>query len=272
MDPLSIIRRRYFFRYQAPGKQQRGLEVGPFHRPTVLPHEAEMYFADYYDTRELREQAVSLNIDPALVPETHYILRAKELHLQLENERFDFIIANHVLEHIVDPFRWIKNLEPFLKPGGRFLITLPDKRFSFDKCRPDTSLAHFIEDFLQGGERSIAEHTIEAALYYDYRYVGKENDISARLNSDFLKAERLGYHPGMHVHVFQAASFLNNILKPFLAIGWLDLQLESFDFNDELKEISFTLIKSDGGPCGPPDNFFDPSYDTLPESAVHYKL
>jgi len=272
MDSLQLSRRNIFFANKPFSKDLKGLEVGPFTRATVYPSEAEMYYADYYSTEELKEQAKTLNIPTESILDVHYVLKTDELHVKLGNDKFDFIIANHVLEHVVDPFRWLKNLEPALKPNGRFLITLPDKRLSFDKFRSDTNLAHFIEDFLMGGERSINEHAIDAALYYDYGYVGKENDSAARLNLEFVQRSRLEIHPGMHVHVFQADNFLNKVLLPFLAIGFLNLRLETFEFNESLGEFSFSLVKTESPqPLNiHPEIFFSTASDTLPVSKTKY--
>jgi hypothetical protein len=271
MDALQISRRKIFFGSNNQiNSSHKGIEIGAFSRPTVLPEEAQMYYSDYYSTEELKEQASSLKIPLESIPEVHYVTKTQELDCQLVEEEFDFIIANHVLEHVIDPFRWMKNLEFALKTNGRFLITLPDKRLSFDKYRPDTSLSHFIEDFRHGGERSIEEHALEAGIYYDCNYVGKENDAVERLSKQFIKSCINSYHPGMHVHVFQAENFLNSVLIPFLSIGWLNLKLEKFEFNITHGEFSFSLIKSEPFSNLPPFDFFKPASDSLPIREVRY--
>jgi len=40
-------------------------------------------------------------------------------------ERFDLVIAEHVLEHLVWPSRAVRNVLRMLKPGGHFLIVTP---------------------------------------------------------------------------------------------------------------------------------------------------
>ncbi len=39
----------------------------------------------------------------------------------------DMITLRHVLEHVLDPIGYLKELSRFLKPGGRFLIEVPDR-------------------------------------------------------------------------------------------------------------------------------------------------
>jgi 2-polyprenyl-3-methyl-5-hydroxy-6-metoxy-1,4-benzoquinol methylase len=45
---------------------------------------------------------------------------------ELANYQFDFIIANHVIEHISEPEQTLKLLIDLLKPGGKILIGTPD--------------------------------------------------------------------------------------------------------------------------------------------------
>lgn len=223
-------------------KCMSGVEIGAFARPTVLPSEARISFADYYSTEQLREQARKLQIDPEDVVEVAYILKDANLEDVLAGP-VDFIIANHVVEHLIDPLRWMRNLERVLNPGGILFITLPDKKYSFDKFRPDTSLAHFLSDMLNGGESSLQEHCIEAGLFYDKNYIGQTQNAGLRLSMDAIIAFSKRWHPGMHVHVFQAETFKDRVLEPLLHLRHLDYSLGSYANNPHIGEFSFVLRK-----------------------------
>lgn len=41
-------------------------------------------------------------------------------------ERFDAIVLFHVLEHVLDPVNFIKALTPYLAPGGRVVVEVPN--------------------------------------------------------------------------------------------------------------------------------------------------
>jgi 2-polyprenyl-3-methyl-5-hydroxy-6-metoxy-1,4-benzoquinol methylase len=43
------------------------------------------------------------------------------------SEKFDTVIASHVLEHVDDPFSALKKVHDWLKPGGRVIIIVPNK-------------------------------------------------------------------------------------------------------------------------------------------------
>jgi ubiquinone/menaquinone biosynthesis C-methylase UbiE len=70
----------------------------------------------------------------------------------------DFVIANHVLEHVEDPLRALKSVSRVLHARGVAYLALPDKRFTFDKDRQITSLDHVIKDHRDGPDWSVAAH------------------------------------------------------------------------------------------------------------------
>ena len=76
----------------------------------------------------------------------------------IDNASQDFVIANHVLEHVQDPLRALRSLARILRPGGIAYLALPDKRFTFDKERRVTSLEHLVRDHIEGPEDSLLEH------------------------------------------------------------------------------------------------------------------
>lgn len=227
-------------------KKTTALEFGAFTKPTFLnKHIKKLSVADYYTTEELREQVTNYGGDPDEVIDVDYVLRDQSIGDALDGAKFDIIIAHHVLEHLVDPFRWMKEMEEFLNPGGKLFISLPDKKYSFDRFRSDTSLPHFIHDFINGGEHSLSEHCIDAALFYDYEYSGAENIGRGRFDKDFLAGTQNSYHPGMHVHVFQMEMFADYILKPFLGLGFINYKLIGYAENRKYGEFSFVLEKSE---------------------------
>ena len=62
------------------------------------------------------------------------------------NNKYDFILSCHSLEHIANPIKAIKGWINLLNPNGRLCLVLPDKRFTFDRNRPYTTFIHLLED------------------------------------------------------------------------------------------------------------------------------
>ncbi len=101
-----------------------------------------------------------------------------------ENDSVDFVIANHFLEHTEDPIGTLKNFLRVLRPGGKIFMAIPDMRFTFDKNRARTPLAHLIRDHEQGGESSRREHYREWVTLVEPhfgRQYKEEDEIQTRL-------------------------------------------------------------------------------------------
>lgn len=66
---------------------------------------------------------------------------------KIEDSSLDYVCASHVLEHLTNPIKAIREWSRILKPGGVLWLKIPDKRKTFDISRERTKLEHLIEDF-----------------------------------------------------------------------------------------------------------------------------
>jgi SAM-dependent methyltransferase len=115
-----------------------GVEVGALDRPTPLPSGAKAVYADVLSAEE-----VTRRFPGAPVP----TIRCDGERLPgLGDSAFDFLVANHVLEHVSDPLGALREWHRVVRDGGNVLLTLPDKRFTFDRPRRRTRLAHLLDD------------------------------------------------------------------------------------------------------------------------------
>jgi SAM-dependent methyltransferase len=162
----------------------RGVEFGALHAALDVPLQVEVRYADLQPVEELQRSFPHLtNIrTPDLITDL------ESMH-GIDDESEDFVIANHVMEHVEDPFRALKSMNRVLRPNGIAFIALPDKRFTFDKDRRITSLDHLIADHEQGPDRSLAEHYDEYCRCVE----GLTGDAHAAKVADML-AERANIH------------------------------------------------------------------------------
>jgi 2-polyprenyl-3-methyl-5-hydroxy-6-metoxy-1,4-benzoquinol methylase len=49
--------------------------------------------------------------------------------VELQGNRFDCIVCNDVLEHLVDPWDTLKHLRPLLAPNGKLVASIPNIRY-----------------------------------------------------------------------------------------------------------------------------------------------
>ena len=112
----------------------------------------------------------------------------------LDGETLDFIIANHVIEHMEDPIRFLKSVASRLKRDGCAMITAPDKRFNFDVKRPITPFSHVLDDHLHGPVRSRAAH------FRDVHNRREDDPLNGRAPEKFSEF--------IHFHVWDADAFV----------------------------------------------------------------
>jgi len=70
------------------------------------------------------------NVEKAIAKypfENHSAVVADAFNLPFKANSFDYIIASEIIEHVVSPAKFVKNLMNVLKPGGVLLITTPYK-------------------------------------------------------------------------------------------------------------------------------------------------
>lgn len=114
-----------------------GIEIGPAEHPLAVPHWAKVKYVDEISTDDL------IKLYPYL--KKHDLVKVDVVDDGQELKKFknnsqDFVIANHFLEHVIDPIKTLKNFYRILKPEGIIYMAVPDKRFTFDRLRPVTPL------------------------------------------------------------------------------------------------------------------------------------
>lgn len=137
-----------------------GLELGACDLPSVQSFQGRCRYADFRSANEMREL---LNLPAETVCEVDYVI-SRDLPLSLQiPDRFDYIIACHVLEHVPDVITWLKDMKALLKTGADRLIflTIPDKIATPDITRPSTSVDHLMMDFFDQAKYPSFEHVLE---------------------------------------------------------------------------------------------------------------
>ncbi len=123
-----------------------GLEIGAFHQPATIPAHCTIEYCDAQSKEDAIKYFPELNINDLV--DVNYICDLDKEGLSLfKAERFNFVILNHVIEHVANPIKVVEELFRVTKPGGQVIISAPDKKFTFDKKRALTSFAHLQEEY-----------------------------------------------------------------------------------------------------------------------------
>lgn len=140
-----------------------GLEIGPSHNP-LLPKAAgyDVRIADYLDRDGLLEKFDRMRPTDN-IEAVDYVLTGGRLTDEIP-DRFDYIVASHVIEHTVCLVCFLEDCAGLLQSGGALTLAVPDKRYSFDRFRERTAIGRVIDTHRAGPvihtEGSVIEHQL----------------------------------------------------------------------------------------------------------------
>lgn len=169
----------------------KGIEFGAGSRPMPLPLEAEVDYAEPFQSAE--QYARMHYTDNAVLPK--YKNPIENQH-EIADNSLDFIVAAHVIEHTPNPIRAIVESYRKLRSGGSLVLVVPDKRRTFDKSRDITPLEHLVADFEKPDRARDFEN------YLDFF-------VKAKKGPNPEKAAREAHAAGIdiHYHVWVPGSF-----------------------------------------------------------------
>ena len=185
-----------------------GLEIGALHLPAQVPLRCKVEYCDAIT----KEQAIQLfpEVDANQFVEVKHICDLDKDGLSLfEDGRFDFVVLNHVIEHVANPIRVIAELFRVTRDGGFVVVSAPDKNYNpFDQNRPLTPYAHLLEEYITG----VVEVT-------DVHYVELMQAVTPEalsLNSDeitnIIKRLRSRHE---HAHAWDSPTFADFLTRSF---------------------------------------------------------
>jgi SAM-dependent methyltransferase len=171
-----------------------GIEFGALHFPLAVPPGTIVRYADVHTDAALRQAFPNVaDIRPV------DFVTDLEAMAGIDDASQDFVIANHVLEHVEDPLRALRSLARVLRSGGVAYLALPDKRFTFDKERRVTSLKHLVRDHIEGPDDSRLAHYDEWVRCVD-GLSGVEHDTKVAL--------MMQQRSNIHFHVWDYPAML----------------------------------------------------------------
>ncbi len=193
-----------------------GIEIGALDFPLRLPRGASVCYVDYLDAVGLCEAYDSTLSEgrPLVVPDV--VDDGARLAL-FPDESLDFVVANHMLEHVEDPIAALQHQLRVLRSGGVLYLTLPDARQSFDAPRKRTTTEHLLRDHRDGPHVSRREHYEECARLI-------EGHSGAILTRRVTEMEDECLRP--HFHVWEPITFAGFLATLDLR-GSLELLLAS---------------------------------------------
>jgi SAM-dependent methyltransferase len=217
-----------------------GIEVGPGESPFPLDYPgASAVSLDRWGADEIRGLFKEIDAERFAEPDVRVDLNVDRLSAFADGSQ-DFIVASHVLEHLVEPIGQLEDMHRVLAPGGTLLLLLPDRRRTFDRTREPTTLQHLITEY-------DAKVTVLDDAHLEEFVAHVPEDWGAD-DPPKDQAERFERHRqrSIHVHVWTEDEFAEVIAH---CIERLGMQWELLDRlgTDEVEgsiEFGLTLRKS----------------------------
>jgi len=184
----KTIRQHYADKYLAGA----GVELGAQNCPLVSTHATKMEYVDVHTN----EYLINYFHLPAheLVPLDH-VGDSSDLSKYADGSK-DFLIANHVLEHMHDPIAAIKEWSRILRPNGTMLLTVPNYRGNeYDFAGTPTTIEHLIEDHEHHAGPSDARNRLHYEEFVAAAEIARSHpSFHDRVNELIAADDRIHFH------------------------------------------------------------------------------
>lgn len=227
------------------------LEIGPFTKPMLRG--AKVRYFDVMDRAGLLERAAYHSHPTSNCPEIDFVSPTGDL--AVVDQQFDIALSSHCIEHQPDLVAHLNQIERILRPGGRYFLLIPDKRYCFDALLPESKIDAVIQAHKEQRSvhtwSSVREHRALTTHNDTARHwVGDSADPNAHLLPDRERIAKLefdnsqGSYIDVHAWQFTPASF-RGIVESLRRAGLSNLAAERvYDTVHNTNEFAAVLVKN----------------------------
>ncbi len=255
--PRLQTRRDFVFR--TADRTGTVLEIGPAHN-AILPKRDgfRTKTVDYLDRAGLVEKYREFTqYSPDDIEDVDYVLPAGASMSETIPERFDLVLASHVLEHSVSMIDFLNQCTNLLTDDGVLSLVVPDHRYCFDRFRERSSIGRVIDASMERRPvhtvGTLAEFSLNAVKHGNttawsaghaggYRFV---HDL-AQVNANVERA-RGDTYIDVHNWVF-SPNHLRLLLEDLYALGLITVR--EVTFQETIGHEFFLNLKVDGPGTG----------------------
>jgi SAM-dependent methyltransferase len=208
------------------------LEIGPFYQPLIRGTNVK-YF-DILDQQALIARARDLGWPPDGVPHIDFVSGRGHMGV-VGDAKFDNVVSSHCIEHHADLIGHLSEVSQVLRPGGRYYLIVPDKRFMGDYYQPLARVSEVLAARIVGRELPSHESIISCVAETTHsnprlHWMGFHRQFRPRPYADRLaeglkQASKHSDYVDAHCWAFTPVSFCS-ILDVLSEMGWIDLKIE----------------------------------------------
>ena len=217
----------------------RGLEIGALNEPCRLGPGCRVEYFDAVTEDEAR--ALFPELPPGAFVHVDHVGDLDRGGLDaFADGSYDFVVINHVLEHLANPLLAAREVFRVLRGGGVAVVAIPDMRFTFDARRALTPWEHLWGDYAGRVVESSDEHYLDF-LRSAAPHVFAEPPENLPIHVARVRGRR------EHAHVWTSQSFREHLLRAFGAFGIAATPL--FESTGDENQIEyFSVWRKVGGP------------------------
>lgn len=213
--------------------RDQGLEIGALCNPIVPESCVGISYVDHLDTDGLRKKyETDPHVDVQKIVPVRYVWGGGPLVDIVGAERFDYVIASHVLEHAPDLIGWLQYIAQILRPGGVLALAVPDMRYTFDCQRSLTTMADLLQAYLERYHRPSIRQVLDH--FINKVEVPEQCSIAALWEDPTRRANVSRSHPFLlkdlgsqgvqkHFDAIQAGEYIDSHCSVFTPLSFVDL-------------------------------------------------
>jgi SAM-dependent methyltransferase len=201
-----------------------GIEIGALQNPLALRPDTHVRYVDRLTIEKARAHFPELDAMALVTPSI--ICDAAALR-PIRSSSVDFVIANHVIEHLRDPIAGLGEWLRVVRPGGHVYVAAPEHTNPLDRLRDVTELDHLLADFKNRAKRTHFDRE-----HYREWAASTRPDMPADQRAKY-ESELVAQGYDIHFHTFSRKTFA----------GLLDLAGRHFPFERiELRHTYGTTV------------------------------
>ena len=220
-----------------------GLEIGPAYAPVTPKSKGwNCHVLDHMSADGLK-----LKYGPGVpiykIEEVDFIWSGQSYKELVGDNRYDYIIASHVIEHVPNLIGFLEDCRSILKPGGVLSLAVPDMRYCFDCLRSPSDIASVIDAHLLGRTSNSPGKVYDyfsKAVLNNGAYLWSDESLEGLqfMNTEdfarfaFVQALKEGKSYDIHAWAFTPTSF-QLILQSLKKLGFIGLHgIEAYGSTD----------------------------------------
>lgn len=235
--------------------QGKGVEFGALHNPLVVnSDQCTVDYCDKFTKEKLIKYFPELKSISSQIVETNIFADLNKTDFnqtftfQTKHCGYDFFIANHVIEHLINPMRFLEQIHTLMKSGAVLYLAVPNKNHTFDCQRQLTTWHHLYDEYQSDVSKLSKAHLEDFILNITTDHIDdpkRKKKLYEDYQNPFKRVFIRNKHRSrsIHVHVWDDITFADFITKAIKQLGLNLRVINNLEENQDNYELIYILQK-----------------------------